>query len=41
MALSKGIVLAHHGEIRAEESGEGGAAIVVRLPLTQPREVSS
>jgi len=38
MALSKGIVLAHHGEIHVEESREGGAAIVLRIPRIQPRE---
>lgn len=38
MALAKGIVLAHHGEIRVEESNWGGAAIVLELPRHQPTE---
>ena len=32
LSISKSIVDAHHGEIRAEDNAEGGADFIVRLP---------
>ena len=35
LAIAKSIVSAHHGEIRAEETPDGGSTFVIELPTTQ------
>jgi two-component system sensor histidine kinase KdpD len=39
LAISRAIVEAHHGTIRAESGRARGAAFVITLPLTEPPEV--
>ena len=36
LAISRGIVEAHHGSIRAENRPDGGARLVITLPLAPP-----
>jgi two-component system sensor histidine kinase KdpD len=39
LAISRAIVQAHHGKIRAERSADGGARFIISLPLGSPPEM--